>query len=59
MDNEKTFNFLKKPGSTPQSQGRPDRSNRWFEKEPASAGMGKLPPQAIDMEEAVLGALMI
>lgn len=59
MDNEKTFNFLKKPGTPPQSQGRPDRSNRWFEKEPASAGMGKLPPQAIDMEEAVLGALMI
>lgn len=59
MDNEKTFNFLKKPGSPPQSQGRPATSNRWFEKEQASSGMGKLPPQAIDMEEAVLGALMI
>ncbi len=59
MDNEKTFNFLKKPGSPSPSQGRPASSNRWFEKEPASSGMGKLPPQAIDMEEAVLGALMI
>ena len=59
MDNEKTFNFLKKPGASTQSPGRPASANRWLGAEPATSGMGKLPPQAIDMEEAVLGALMI
>ncbi len=56
MDNDKTFNFLKKSGNAPQAPGRSSSSNRWFGSE---SGMGKLPPQATDLEEAVLGALMI
>lgn len=37
-------------GGKPQGTG----NNQWLE-----TGMGKLPPQAVDLEEAVLGALMI
>ncbi len=37
-------------GGKPQGNG----NNQWLE-----TGMGKLPPQAVDLEEAVLGALMI
>ena len=59
MDNEKTFNFLKKSGNSPQSSGRPASANRWLGADSTTSGMGKLPPQAVDMEEAVLGALMI
>jgi replicative DNA helicase len=58
MDSEKTFNFIKKSGSNPQSPGRPGSANRWLGSD-STPSMGKLPPQAIDMEEAVLGALMI
>jgi replicative DNA helicase len=34
--------------------GRPQAGNAWLD-----TGLGKLPPQALDLEEAVLGALMI
>ncbi|WP_247236356.1 replicative DNA helicase [Telluribacter sp. SYSU D00476] len=56
MENERTFNFLKKSGSTQPSQARATGANRWLG---GDSGLGKLPPQAVDMEEAVLGALMI
>lgn len=54
MDNDKPHNFLRK--STPANNPRANNSNRWLE---SGAGMGKLPPQSIELEEAVLGALMI
>ncbi|GAB2771442.1 replicative DNA helicase [Rhabdobacter roseus] len=56
MENEKTFNFLKKSGSNAPNSGRATGSNRWLGND---GSMGKLPPQAVDLEEAVLGALMI
>lgn len=54
MDNDKPHNFLRK--STTANNPRANNSNRWLE---SGAGMGKLPPQSIELEEAVLGALMI
>src|ERR1700759_2893873 len=39
-------------------QNTTDRRNRITNPTPYS-GLGKLPPQAIDLEEAVLGALML
>ena len=52
MDNDKQPNFLKKDAY---KSPRPNPANRWME----SGAVGKLPPQAVDMEEAVLGALML
>jgi replicative DNA helicase len=54
MEHDKPHNFLRK--STTANNPRATNSNRWLE---SGAGMGKLPPQAIELEEAVLGALMI
>jgi replicative DNA helicase len=54
MDNDKPHNFLRKNFSHNSSRSNP--TNKWLD---AGAGMGKLPPQALDLEEAVLGALMI
>lgn len=54
MENDKPHNFLRK--STAANNPRANNSNRWLE---SGAGMGKLPPQSIELEEAVLGALMI
>lgn len=54
MEHDKPHNFLRK--STTANNPRAINSNRWLE---SGAGMGKLPPQAIELEEAVLGALMI
>ena len=56
MANEEPFNFLRKSGN-PSPVSR--RTNRLLGGDAGNAGMGKLPPQATDMEEAVLGALMI
>ncbi len=55
MENDKSHNFLKK--NLPGGSARPNSSNRWLDN--GGASMGKLPPQAIELEEAVLGALMI
>src|SRR6201996_8357692 len=41
-----------------QNKQNTDRRNRVTNPTPYS-GLGKLPPQAIDLEEAVLGALML
>ncbi|MEZ4901529.1 MAG: replicative DNA helicase [Spirosomataceae bacterium] len=54
MDNDKPHNFLRK--ATAGTNPRVNNSNRWLE---SGVSMGKLPPQAIELEEAVLGALMI
>ena len=54
MDNDKSHNFLRKNFSNGNNRASP--TNKWLD---AGAGMGKLPPQAVDLEEAVLGALMI
>ena len=56
MDTDRPFNFLKnQSNSAPAAR----RTNRLLGGDQGNAGMGKLPPQATDMEEAVLGALMI
>ncbi len=55
MEQDKPHNFLRKNSPNPSS--RPNTANRWFEGN--AGGMGKLPPQAVELEEAVLGALMI
>lgn len=56
MDTDRPFNFLKNQGnSAPAAR----RTNRLLGSDQGNTGMGKLPPQATDMEEAVLGALMI
>ena len=52
MEDDKKPNFLKKDTY---KGTRPNAANRWIE----SGAVGKLPPQAVDMEEAVLGALML
>lgn len=54
MENEKPHNFLRK--NTSGYGSRAANNNRWLE---SGASVGKLPPQAIELEEAVLGALMI
>lgn len=55
MDTDRPFNFLKNQGAPTATR----RTNRLLGGDQGNAGMGKLPPQATDMEEAVLGALMI
>lgn len=57
MDTDRPFNFLKNQGNSAPTASR--RTNRLLGGDQGNAGMGKLPPQATDMEEAVLGALMI
>ena len=57
MDTDRPFNFLKNQGNSAPAASR--RTNRLLGGDQGNAGMGKLPPQATDMEEAVLGALMI
>lgn len=54
MENDKSHNFLRK--GTSGYGSRAANNNRWLE---SGAGTGKLPPQALELEEAVLGALMI
>lgn len=54
MENDKSHNFLRK--GTSGYGSRAANNNRWLE---SGAGGGKLPPQALELEEAVLGALMI
>lgn len=56
MENDKSHNFLRK--NLPGGSARPNSSNRWLDNGGGNT-MGKLPPQAVDLEEAVLGALMI
>jgi len=51
-DNRRSLPSFKKRPALP--GGRAGSGNLWLD-----AGLGKLPPQAIEMEEAVLGALMI
>ncbi|MBC7890653.1 MAG: replicative DNA helicase, partial [Sphingobacteriaceae bacterium] len=51
-DNRRSLPSFKKRPALP--GGRAGNGNLWLD-----AGLGKLPPQAIEMEEAVLGALMI
>lgn len=51
MENARPNNF-KKPSAF--AGGRQQPTNKWLD-----TGLGKLPPQALDLEEAVLGALMI
>jgi replicative DNA helicase len=57
MEEDKPYNFLRKNNPS-SNQQRANQSNKWIDKN-ASAGMGKLPPQATDLEEAILGALML
>lgn len=53
MENNRPNNSpFRKPSAY--AGGRANSANRWLE-----TGLGKLPPQAVDLEEAVLGALMI
>ncbi|MFN4145384.1 MAG: replicative DNA helicase [Runella sp.] len=54
MENDKPHNFLRKNAAGSGQRGQ--NANRWLE---AGTTAGKLPPQALDLEEAVLGALMI
>lgn len=54
MDNDKSHNFLRRNPSSNNARNNP--ANRWFD---SGSSMGKLPPQAIELEEAVLGALML
>ncbi len=51
MENARPNNFKKPSGF---AGGRQQPTNKWLD-----TGLGKLPPQALDLEEAVLGALMI
>jgi replicative DNA helicase len=55
MDQDKSHNFLRRNGGSGNARNNP--ANRWFEA--GGSSMGKLPPQAIELEEAVLGALML
>jgi replicative DNA helicase len=57
MEDNQPHNFLRK-NSPPNNQKRGSQSNGWIDKNTA-VGMGKLPPQATDLEEAILGALML
>lgn len=58
--NDRTFNFIKNTEKKPSAStsGRTAGANRWIGGGEANS-LGKLPPQAVDLEEAVLGALMI
>ena len=51
MENARPNNFRKPSGF---AGGSKQPANKWLD-----TGLGKLPPQALDLEEAVLGALMI
>ncbi|NBA75425.1 replicative DNA helicase [Emticicia sp. ODNR4P] len=52
MEQSNRNNTFKKPSNF--AGGRISATNRWLD-----TGLGKIPPQAVDLEEAVLGALMI
>lgn len=52
MENARPNQHLRK--NTSSFGNRPQGGNHWLD-----TGLGKLPPQAVDVEEAVLGALMI
>src|SRR5689334_15566516 len=52
MEPNRENNYLKRTTAYLSGQSRP--TNRLMD-----AGLGKVPPQALDLEEAVLGALMI
>ncbi|RIV23396.1 replicative DNA helicase [Fibrisoma montanum] len=52
MENARPNQHLRKPSAI--AGGRQQAGNHWLD-----TGLGKLPPQALDLEEAVLGALMI
>lgn len=52
MEQQNFNNNLKKTSSF--AGGKISGQNRWLD-----VGLGKIPPQALDLEEAVLGALMI
>ena len=54
MENDKSHNFLRK--GTSGYGSRAANNNRWLE---SGASTGKLPPKALELEEEVLGALMI
>jgi replicative DNA helicase len=58
--NDRTFNFIKNTEKKPSASAstRTVGANRWIGSGEANT-LGKLPPQAVDLEEAVLGALMI
>ena len=51
-NNARPNQHLRKPSAF--AGGRQQAGNQWLD-----TGLGKLPPQALDLEEAVLGALMI
>lgn len=51
-NNARPNQHLRKPSTF--AGGRQQAGNHWLD-----TGLGKLPPQALDLEEAVLGALMI
>lgn len=51
-NNARPNQHLRKPSAF--AGGRQQTGNNWLD-----TGLGKLPPQALDLEEAVLGALMI
>ncbi|QMW05230.1 replicative DNA helicase [Spirosoma foliorum] len=51
-NNARPNQHLRKPSAF--AGGRQQAGNHWLD-----TGLGKLPPQALDLEEAVLGALMI
>ncbi len=51
-NNARPNQHLRKPSAF--AGGRQQPGNQWLD-----TGLGKLPPQALDLEEAVLGALMI
>jgi replicative DNA helicase len=52
QQNQNNNNNFKKNGTY--AGGRINGQNRWLD-----TGLGKIPPQAVDLEEAVLGALML
>lgn len=51
--------FSEKPGDKRNAAQTRDKIRNVLGKASVSTGLGKLPPQAIDLEEAVLGALML
>jgi len=56
MENERPYNSaFRKPVGALRDRRMSDGNNQYL----APTGLGKLPPQAVDLEEAILGALMI
>ncbi len=51
--------FSDKSGQTKPGNATRDKISNILGKASVSTGLGKLPPQAVDLEEAVLGALML